>query len=243
MLDLDLLASPKAEFDVVGNAIDGGRNAVGESFAIELSGGGVATFVLNDCKIVTREGLRYMNKLAARLNGSFRNITVPIPTDWFGPFPSIGGKQTTTVTTIPHTDGSVFASTSGFTQPTVWGEFRSDAALNAGQVDIRVWGAPRDIDGDVFSVEHDVKGWRAYRDWDGVKTGSGTAASSGITMPYDDYTLAIQPPLRQAVTVGTRIEFVRPRFVAHFPADFTLPVTIDAFVVFEQTIRFREAFG
>jgi hypothetical protein len=242
LLALDFLACPKASYDVVGGGIDGGRNSIGESQTIELSGGGLVTASLEDCKIVSKEQLRYINKLGARMNGGFRNIVVPIPTDWHGPFPTIGGLPTPIVTGIPHSDGSLFSDVSGYSQATVWGEFLANAALNAGQVSIRVYGASRDIDGDWFAVEHAVKGWRAYRDWDGSKTGSGTTAVSGATLAYSDYSLSIQPPLRQAVTAGTRVEFARPRFVAKFKADFTLPSVIEAFFVTEQTIQFSEAF-
>ncbi|HEY0120543.1 MAG TPA: hypothetical protein VGC14_02080 [Rhizobium sp.] len=242
LLALDFLACPKAIYDVVGGGIDGGRNGVGESQSIELSGGGLVTATLEDCKIVSKEQLRYINKLGARLNGSFRNIIVPIPTDWHGPFPTIGKLPTPIVRGIPHSDGSLFSDDSGYSQATVWGTVLSGAALNAGQISIRVYDASRDIDGDWFSIEHSVKGWRAYRDWEIVKTASGTQDVSGYNRTYSDYIASIQPPLRQAVTAGARVEFARPRFIAKFKSDFTLPSVIEAFFVTEQTIQFSEAF-
>lgn len=241
-LALDFLACPKAIYDVVGAGIDGGRNSVGESQSIEMSGGGIVTASLEDCKIVSREQLRYINKLGARLNGGFRYIVVPIPTDWFGPFPIVGKLPTPIMRGIPHSDGALFSDGSGYSQATVWGKFLADAGLNAGQVTVRVYGATRNIDGDWFSVQHAAKGWRAYRDWDSFKIGSGTETVSGADVAYDDYQLSIQPPLRQAVSAGTRIEYARPRFVAKLKQGATLPLTIEAFFVTEQTIEFSEAF-
>jgi hypothetical protein len=207
-----------------------------------LSGGGLVTATLEDCKIVSKEQLRYVNKLGAILNGSFRNIVVPIPTDWHGPFPTIDNLPTTYVTAIPNSDGTLFQSGDTYSEATVFGKFLADAALNAGQISIRVYGASRDIDGDWFSIEHSTKGWRAYRDWDIAKTASGTDVVDGAQWPWADYTVSIQPPLRQAVPAGTRVEFSRPRFVAKFKADFTLPSVIEAFFVTEQTLQFSEAF-
>jgi hypothetical protein len=241
-LALDFLACPKASYDVVGSGIDGGRNGLGETQTIEMSGGGLVVATLEDCKIVSKEQMRYINRLGARLNGGFRNIVVPIPTDWYGPFPTIGGLPTPIVTGIAHSDGSLFSDTSGYSQATVWAKVLDNAALNAGLIKLRVYGASRDIEGDWFSINHSVKGWRAYRDWDTIKYESGSESVDGAVVSFSDYHLSIQPPLRQAIPAGQRVEFARPRFVAKFKADFTLPSVIEAFFVTEQTIQFSEAF-
>ncbi|TIX89186.1 hypothetical protein [Rhizobium sp. P44RR-XXIV] len=241
-LALSFLACPKASFDVVGSAIDGGRNGLGESQTIEMSGGGIVTAVLEDCKIVSKEQMRYINRLGARLNGGFRNIIVPIPTEWYGPYPSVNGIPAPFATGITHSDGSLFSDGTGYRQPTVWGHTLEYAALNAGQIKIRIFGASRDIEGDWFSIEHSVKGWRAYRDWDCDKIGSGIDTSGGFPVSYSDFNVAIQPPLRQATENLTPINVVRPRFVGKFKADFTLPSVVEAFFVTQQTIQLSEAF-
>ena len=242
-LALNFLACPKASFDVVGSAIDGGRNGIGESQTIEMSGGGIVTAAFEDCKIVSKDQMRYINRLGARLNGGFRNIIVPIPTAWFGPYPTINGIPSPFITGIPHSDGSLFTDGSGYRQATVWGHTLEYAALGAGQIKIRIFASPRDFEGDWFSIKHSVKGWRAYRDWDCDKIGSGTAdIGGGATASYSDFNVAIQPPLRQATENLTPINVARPRFVGKFKADFTLPSVVEAFFVTQQTIQFSEAF-
>ncbi len=242
-LFLDFLNCPKATIDVVGNAIDGGRNSVGETQTIELNGGGIITAAFEDCKIKDREQYEYVNMLGARLNGGFRNIVVPIPTDWFGPFPIIGKLPTPIISGIPHSDGSLFSDSSGYSQATVWGKLLSNAALHAGQITMRVYGAARDLRmSDWFSIAHPNKGWRAYRYWESQKLAAGTEVVSGAAVDYADYLLAIAPPLREAAASETRIEFARPRFVGKFKTDFTLPSVIEAFFVTQQTIQFVEAF-
>ena len=231
----NFLAPERASFDVKGSALDGGRNGLGDSIAIETTGGGIVTATYEDCKIKDKEQYEYINWLGARLNGSFRFINVEIPTDWFGPFPTIGGLPTPIVSGIPHSDGSTFDDGSGYSQATVWGRATQFAALNAGVINIQVSGMVRRLrHSDWFSIYHPTKGWRAYRYWDVLD-----APSSGNN---GTYRLAISPPLREAVTTDTRIEFARPRFVAKFPSEFTLPSVLEAFFVTKQTIQFSEAF-
>ncbi|WP_376742171.1 hypothetical protein [Ensifer canadensis] len=244
-LAANFLAPVRTSYDVTGSSIDGGRNGVGEGQTIEMSGGGIVTAVYEDCKIKDPEHYEYVNWLGARLNGGFRFINVPIITDWFGPFPKIGRLPTPIVSSIPHSDGSLFSDTSGYSQATVYGKVLEDAALNAGILKIRLYGANRDIRwSEWFSIYHNGgKGWRAYRNWDVLeKSDAGSEEDGGAMRTFKDYTLALAPPLREAVTVGTRVEFARPMFVAKFKSEFTLPSVVEAFFVTQQTIQFVEAF-
>ncbi|KQS74212.1 hypothetical protein ASG25_02000 [Rhizobium sp. Leaf384] len=239
-LEANFLAPLKTTFDVQGSSLDGGRNSLGEGITMEMTGGGVVTATYEDCKIKDKEQFRYINQLGARLNGSFRFVNVPIITDWFGPFPTIGKLPASNVGGIPHSDGSFFSDTSGYSQTTVWGVVTEAAALNAGILKLKIYGMPRRLDwSEWFSIYHPTKGWRAYRFWDIVEEFDNGADSGGS---YQQYRLAIGPALREAVPVGTRVEFARPRFVAKFPAGFTLPSVVEAFFVTQQSIQFTEAF-
>ncbi|MBY5865987.1 hypothetical protein [Rhizobium leguminosarum] len=235
-LAADFLAPPKTTYDVVGSSIDGGRNGFGESQSIEMSGGGLVSATYEDCKIKDPEQYEYVNWLGARLNGGFRYINVPIITDWFGPFPKNGKLPNPIFKGIPHSDGSLFDDGSGYSQATVWGEVLEDAPVNAGVIAMRVYGLSRPLRwSDWFSIYHSTaKGWRAYRYWDVLNANAGDG--------FTDYSLAISPPLREATPASTRVEFARPRFVAKFRPDFTLPSVVEAFFVTQQTIQFSEAF-
>lgn len=233
-VEIDFLAPERADTDTKGAANEGGRNLLGESSPMELSGGGIVTMALSGCKIVSEEQHEYICKLGARLNGGFRLINVPIPTDWWGPFPRIGQVKAPYVTGIPHSDGALFSDGSGYSQATVSGEMVTGAAVNAGILHINAYGLNRPLrHSDWFSIYHENKGWRAYRYWDVI---------DAPVSPDGAYALAITPPLREATPAGARIEFARPRFVGRFPADFTLPSTVEAFFVTKHDIRFTEAF-
>lgn len=228
-LEANFLAPVSVSVDVLGSSISGGRNGQGESQTIEMSGGGLLTSTYTDCKLTEPEQYEYVNSLGARLNGGFRYINVPIITDWYGPF---AGKKPI-IETIFGPNGALLQGET-YTKATVYGEITAAASLNAGIIKMRVYGLSRPLRwSDWFSIYHETKGWRAYRYWELLDV---TAEANPV------YTLALSPPLREAVTVGTRVEFARPRFVAKFRDGFTLPSIVEAFFVTQQTIQFSEAF-
>ncbi len=230
----DMIYPQRVSADVKGSAIEGGRNTSGQSQSIELSGGGLLTASYEDCKINWPMQYEYINWLGARLNGSFRFINVPIITDFYGPFPVVNDIPVAVLKKIPHSDRSLFMDDAGYSQVSVFGTTTAVAGPNAGIINMKVDGLSRDLRfSDWFSILHPTKGWRAYRYWK-------ILSKSAHSVPV--YSLAISPPLREAVTAGTRVEFARPRFVAKFPSDFTLPSVSESFYAIQQSIQFEEAF-
>lgn len=248
---IDYLKPSRARFQSKGAAVDTPRNGVGDSVSIEFSGGGILTCSYVDCFVQDPQEHGYINRLAARLDGGFRFINVPMLTDWVGPFPTNAlGVPQPFVGGITHSDGSTFSDGAGYSQATVWGRFTAGAALGAGQISMRIYNATRGLDFDSFwfSIYHpDVgaaagKGHRAYSYWDCEQTGTGNETIDGVSTPYRAYTLSLSRPLRQAVDVNTRIEFARPRNVMKFPTGFTLPTEIEGFWRSNPTLEFTEAF-
>lgn len=249
-LAIDFLKPSRAEFSVPGAAVDSGRNGVGQSISVEFSGGGVVRCTYADCFTYDSEAHEYLTWLSARLDGGFRFINVPIKTDWQGPFPvDVRGRPQPIIKGIPHSDGAFFSDGSGYSQAAVWGKFTAPAALNAGVISIRVYGAARRLRwSDWLSTYHDDaeavvgKGWRAYRYWDVMDVSETTEVVEGATLQAQDYRLAITPPLRQAVTADQRIEFARPKCVMKFPTGFILKHEIEAPWISRPTYEFTEAF-
>lgn len=244
MFPVDFLRPTRAFFDNPGSSIDGGVNGLDQGISIETSGGGHVT--------ATYEGLfiegpderhEVMNWLGARLNGGFRFINVPVVNDKIGPFPVIDGIRRPIIKGIQHSDGSFFSDGSGYSQATVWAKLTANAALGAGQIDMRIYGAARDLRwSDWLSINHTTKGWRAFRYWDSDKLNEGTEVVSGVTMSFKDYRLAIVPPLREAAAAGTRIEVARPTCVMKLPSKATVPWDYSGFYSSRPTISFVEAF-
>ncbi|EHK56896.1 hypothetical protein [Allomesorhizobium alhagi] len=236
-IDIDYLRPKRFSFDTQGGGLEGGRNGLGEGITIGLSGGPIVTASYQECFTHYREQHEYVNWIAARLNGSFRFVNVPLLTDWVGPFPvDANGGPEPIISEIPHSDGSTFSDGSGYSQPTVWGEVTEAATYNAGVIKFQLFGAARLLrHSDWFSIYNETKGWRASRPWE-IRDINDPSAESPI------YTVAIDVPLREAITVGQRLEFARPRCVMKFPAGFTLPQEAEGFWVSEPTLQFTEAF-
>ncbi len=138
-LDVDFLKPRRMSFDTKGGGLEGGRNGLGESVTIETTGGGALIGSYQDCVVSKPEEHEYLNHIAARMNGSFRFINVPILSDWMGPFPlDASGAPQPVVGGIPHSDGALFSDDSGYSQATVFGTVAAAAALNAGQITINI---------------------------------------------------------------------------------------------------------
>lgn len=242
-LDIDFLKATGFEFDVVGSSIEGGRNAYGETISIGITGGGLVRGSY-DFVIHTPEQVEMINQLGARLNSSTRFINVPIRSDFAGAFPVVDGKPAPFITGIPHSDGALFSDGAGYSQATVWGRIREPAGLNAGQIVMEIVGNTRNLRlSDWFSIyHHERKGWRSYRYWESSEPEVVTVVTGGNSYPGQRYTLSIEPALRAAVSTFTPIEFARPRFVAKFPVDFTLPFRADLLNMDRPTVQFVEAF-
>lgn len=245
MFPVDFLRPTRAAFDVIGSGIDGGTSGVGEAISIETSGGGIVTATYENMVLEgPDERHEIINWLGARLNGGFRFVNVPIVNDKIGPFPVINSAVRPIVNGIPHSDGSLHSDGAGYSQATVWGEVRAAAALNAGQMSMRVYGASRLLRwSDWFSIYHAVKGWRAYRYWDVLSVSAeGAATVSGASVTYRDYVLALAPPLREAVAAGTRVELARPTCVMKLMKGETIPWEYSGWYSARPTVRFVEAF-
>jgi hypothetical protein len=242
-LNIDFLKVGRMRFRVRGDGIDGGRNGDGDAPAIDFSGGGRIEGAYENCFVQAPEEHEYANWLAAYLDGSIRNINVPIKTDWMGPFPTNDqGVPQPFVTGIPHSDGSLFSDGAGYSQATVFATFESEAAQNAGQIVINVFGATRNLRwSDWMSTYHATRGWRAWRYWEVSDPVDVTRTVEGFSYNGQQYTIAITPPLREAVPAGQRIELARPRFVGRFPRNFVLDWDVEGFWLSRPTLQFVEA--
>jgi hypothetical protein len=242
-LSVEFVKPAKFAFSVPGAGIDGGRNGDGDSPAIDFSGGGKITGSYQRCWVQTPEEHEYANWLAAYLDGSIRCINVPILTDWMGPFPFLNrATPQPIVSGIPHSDTSLFSDGAGYSQATVFATFDVDAAQNAGQIVINVFGATRNLRwSDWMSTFHATRGWRAWRYWQSSDPVEVTRTVEGATYTGQQYTLAISPPLREPVPAGQRIELARPMFAARFPRDFVLDWEVEGFWQSRPTLQFVEA--
>lgn len=230
------LRPKRAGFDVAGAGIGGGVNGLGQSISSNTSGGGLVTCTYSECVLQGDDTERHeiINWIGARGNGGFRFFNVPIINDGIGPFPFIRNKRRPIIDGIPHSDGSLFSDGSGYSQSTVYGVITANAAVGAGVISLQLFGAARPLRwSDWFSIYHPTKGWRAYRYWDVL---SKTDEENPV------YQLAVAPALREAITVGDRVEFARPMCVMKIAEGATVPWEYEAWYQSRPTLQFAEAF-
>ena len=227
--NIDFMPLIAWDFDTPGGGMDGGRNGLGQTITISTTGGPIVTASIV-AHLFEPEHHEYGNMLAGRLNGGFRFVNIPIPSDFMGPFP--GGVPI--INGIPHSDGSFFSDGSGYSQATVYAELTADAALNAGVISFRLYGASRALrHSDWMSFYHPNKGWRATRYYE------------VISRTYEEnpvYTVAIEVPLREAMTAGDRVEFARPRCVMKLKPGTTIPYSGRPAFEWEMPMQLEEAF-
>lgn len=231
---IDFMRPTRISFDLVGNAVDGGVNGVGEASSIETSGGGMWMASIENMMLEgPDERFEVLSWLGARLNGGFRNIVVPLVNDKIGAFPVIGGAVRPIIKGIPHSDGSLFTDGSGYSQATVYGEVV--AMDSTGILRVRVYGGARKVFrwSDFFSIYHETKGWRLYRSWELLDQ---TEEENPVSR------IAISPPLRETVPIGTRIELARPRSVMKLQRGQTVPWSYQGFYSSRPTLSVVEAF-
>lgn len=137
---------------------------------------------------------------------------------------------------------ALFSDGSGYSQATVFGTIDQSAALGSGKIVLNVFGATRPLRwSDWFSIYHPTRGWRAYRYWDASDPVNVVRTVDGVSCSGQQYTLALDRPLREAVLAGDRVEIARPMCVMRFPRGFNLEWRIRGFWRSSPSLKFVEA--
>lgn len=184
-------------FSLGGIQLSGGQAISGGTQLSKTDGGGSWVAQLS-FKLRTADQVRRWRAYGARLDGGASTITIPrceaglkIILDGE---PDIEGA--------PHSDGASFSDGSEYVVvPEVSASFGASAALRATQVQLDFVSPVSVLGGEVFTVEHANAGERMY-------TIHSIASQTG-----NSYTVKIRPPLREAVTTATPLDFDDPRCV------------------------------
>jgi hypothetical protein len=173
----------------VGNVVDGGTTLSGFNDTIETDGGGFWVADFTEGEAIEREdGLAWRAQTDDMGAGSKAVIVLLCAERHFQPVldrPSAYG-------TPPNTPIADDAPDKGANYTVT-----ADAALRATTLHIAGVSELPIIGGEKFSIQHPTWGWRVY-----------LIGPDGLT---DDGTISFNPPLREAVTSGTALEFDTPR--------------------------------
>lgn len=230
--NLDLLPPRGMEIDTPGSAIEAPRSLSGIASAIDFSGGGLWTVTYRGIGIFSRESHRHFNRLRMHLTGGVQAIVIPLVTDYIAPTITDGGPIW--IEGITHSDGSLHSDGAGYREATIKARLNRSEAVNASTARIRMTEGGELIGGEIFSLNHPVRGYRCYQvgEIDGVVNDAGTKV----------YTVEIKPPLREASTTTDSLRFVRPLLTVRLAPGAKMPWIADDWWQAEPDVAFIEAF-
>jgi hypothetical protein len=203
-----LLHERTHDWNIVGNTMGAGQTT-GASVDVRSDGGGFWSASLNEIRFRDRTDALLWRAVRQLCNGGVNPIVVPRNDTVFAPF--VNGVKSKEV---PHSDGTFFSDGSGYYQPMI-DITCGPAGLRGTALDIILNYAGQLMGGESFSIDHPVMGWRIYE----ISTITMFTAINGR--------INFNPPLREAVDDGTRLEFDRPRCLMKLasPAAMDLNVT------------------
>lgn len=188
------------EMIVRSNVISGGTALNGEDTVIVTDGGGRWVAEYQNAPLNTREKVLSWRALRALLNSGTRPFIFPICDARHQP---VASRQR-----VPHSDGTPFSDDSLYSSGDceVYAAAGSPLRSTSMALNIVQLGKPI-IAGERFSIEHPTWSHRLYEI---------------ATIDGDEITF--RPPLREAVTAGTELNFSDPRCVMRLSGDMSAPL-------------------
>lgn len=207
------------DVDIETARISGGTSLSGIEDSIATDGGGRWFATADNAALHTREKIMTWRAFKSATAGGIDPFVFPICDARHQPTRS---KQK-----VPHSDGTSFSDDTMYLSPDCEVYVAADAPLRSTtlQLSIESLGKPL-IGGERFSIDHPTWRHRCYQ------IGRIIAQTSTAA------TVQFHPPLREAVTVGTAVDFNDPRFVARVDGQMSAPLTNPKFA--SGALRFVE---
>ncbi|MGY3607678.1 MULTISPECIES: hypothetical protein [unclassified Bradyrhizobium] len=232
-----LLRERQHSWNLRGVATTPGTTADSVAVLVRSDGGGFWSCTMSDVSLSGGKGLRGRDRqrvttllwrsIRQIADGGVNQIIVPRNEARFRPWPT-GVSQSINID-IPHSDGALFDDDAGYYQSII--DISCGAAgLRDTSLDITINYAGALLGGESFSIEHPTFGWRLYEI---------------ATVDYtddDQATITFNPPLREAVTAGTLLEFDRPRCVMRLAQTNAMDLNVTPWTFNSASVSFVEAF-
>ena len=203
-----------------------GATSINGRTQIAATDAGIWVYELGGIAVTDRDTLLTWRAIAVLLEGRLRAIDVPVEgyEGLAAPYED-GLNWPALLAPVPHDDDSFHDDGAGYAGWIADVTLAADAALRATSITVTVGYAPTLQPGQLFSVDHAVKGprWYQVRTWDA-----------------DTNTLTFRPPLREAATSGDRLEFDRPTCRMRLASDDAMAMALRPPVVSLPTVRFVE---
>ncbi len=190
----------------VGNVTTGGTSLSGVEDPIESDGGGYWRFDGTNGNTRTREAGLSWRALTEAMDGGAQAVIVLLCSERL--YQPVGDGVT-----VSHSDSSLFNDHTGYQSSGATFVASAPAALRATSMQIQGASEKPLMGGELFSAEHPTWGWRVYR----------------IIRITGDGQIDFRPPLREAVTTDTPLEFDTPRCKMRLASPTSNPTNIGRF--------------
>lgn len=219
-----LIREETHDWNIVGNTAGAGQTAT-SSVDVRSDGGGLWMASFNTVRIGNDVDTKLWRAVRQICNGGVTPIIVPRNDILFVPWPDglAGGYDGVT-----HDDGALFDDDSGYYQSIIDVTARGNSLLRATTMEFDIEYCGPLQGGESFSIEHPTFGWRLYE--------IGTVETDGVTA-----TVTFNPPLREAVEDGERIEFDRPRCLMKLATPGAMDIQITALPFNAPSVKFIES--
>lgn len=208
------------------STISPGQTLYGAAARIRTDGGGLWRCEYGSISLRNPDHVRAWRALEALCDGGMSPIIVPMCDKRHFPAPVVDGKPVYSIDQIPHSDDTFFGDGSGYAQSVVDASVVQDAPLRAVSLTAAfLTGGPL-RGGEFFSIDHPTQGWRLYQ----------------VATVDDQGAITFRPPLREAVTEGTHLEFDRPRCVMMLADPNVMKLTLSMRRFADPDISFIEYF-
>lgn len=212
----DLLTPRQERWRLQGVALNGGVNVGGNTTVARTDGGGIwvgeQSFLLS-----TRDQIKAARAIEASLDGGVGEIVTWSFERPFAPAELIADD-------VPHSDGAPFGDGALYASVPAGATVTADCPLRATIIPLTMISGELQ-GGEHFSIIHPVHGWRKYRV---ARVGDGTAE--------------IRPPLREAITAGASLYFIRVGLACRLANPDEFFGALDPSRIVEITARWVEAF-
>jgi hypothetical protein len=205
-----LMRERSTRWALTGNTITPGQTSAGAFPVTRMDGGGLWVAELSNISLATADHIRAWRAIAALADGGAEPIIVPRCEKLTFPAPIIDGSPVYSWGEVPHSDGALFSDDTGYYQPVVEAEAASAGALRATSMDVTITTGGELQGGETFSIEHPTMGHRCY-----------------VIGSVDGDTITFRPPLREAVSAGTALEFDQPKCLMRLASGDAMALTLD----------------
>lgn len=226
----DLLGFEKVLWELSGMTLSGGQTASGVMPVARIDGGGLWKSTLTAVGVYTADRRRAFRAFSAIADGGAQPIILPCIETYDAPWPIVNGAPQRALPASPHSDGSTFSDGTSYDNSMIAAKVTVQAALRATSLIVQMIAGDNFHGGEHFAIDHPTNRWRLYRVRTAVLNTDGTWA------------ITFRPPLREAIPLGTFLEFDRPKCVMRLARPDAMDTTFETFWFAQVSPDFIEAF-